>query len=52
MKTVCEENRCTGCMACIGKCAKNAIKIQDNLYAYNAVIDEQKCVNCMQCEQV
>ena len=22
MKTVCRENSCTGCMACIGKCTK------------------------------
>ena len=45
MKTVCRENSCTGCMACIGKCTKNAISIKDSLVAYNAVIDENRCVN-------
>ena len=52
MKTVCRENSCTGCMACVGKCMKNAITIEDNMVAYNAVIDENKCVNCGMCEKV
>lgn len=52
MKTVCRENSCTGCMACIGKCTKNAISIKDSLVAYNAVIDENRCVNCGMCEKV
>ena len=50
MRTVCKENSCTGCMACVGKCKKEAISIQDNLSAYNAVIDESKCVSCGACE--
>lgn len=37
MRTVCKQNSCTGCMACVGKCKKEAISIQDNLLAYNAV---------------
>ena len=45
MRTVCKKNSCTGCMACVGKCKKEAISIQDNLSAYNAVIDESKCVS-------
>ena len=52
MRTVCRENSCTGCMACIGKCKKNAITIKDSMVAYNAVIDEDKCVNCGMCEKV
>ena len=52
MRTVCRENLCTGCMACIGKCKKNAITIKDSIVAYNAVIDEDKCVNCGMCEKV
>ena len=52
MRTVCRENSCTGCMACIGKCKKNAITIKDSMAAYNAVIDESKCVNCGMCEKV
>lgn len=52
MRTVCRENSCTGCMACIGKCTKNAITIKDSMVAYNAVIDEDKCINCGMCEKV
>lgn len=52
MRTVCRDNSCTGCMACIGKCKKNAITIKDSIVAYNAVIDEDKCVNCGMCEKV
>ena len=52
MRTVCEKNMCSGCMACVAACAKNAIIIKDSLEAYNAVIDLQKCVNCGACERV
>ena len=52
MRTVCKQNSCTGCMACVGKCKKKAISIQDSFSAYNAIIDEGKCVNCGACERV
>ena len=52
MRTVCKKNSCTGCMACVGKSKKEAISIQDNLSAYNAVIDESKCVSCGACERI
>ena len=52
MRTVCKQNSCTGCMACVGKCKREAISIQDSFSAYNAVIDEGKCVNCGACERV
>mgnify|MGYP006067420279 FL=1 len=52
MKTVCELNKCAGCMACIDICPKGAIAIEDNLFAYNAVIDEEKCVDCNACHKV
>lgn len=52
MRTVCRENSCTGCMACIGKCKKNAITIKDSIATYNAVIDEDRCINCSMCEKV
>ena len=52
MRTVCKQNSCTGCMACVGKCKKEAISIQDSFLAYNAVIDEGKCVSCGACERV
>ena len=49
MKTVCEINKCSGCMACLEVCPKQAIKISEEMTAYNAVIDETKCVNCDLC---
>lgn len=52
MKTVCELNQCAGCMACKESCAHEAITIKDSLSAYNAVINEKKCVNCQLCYNV
>ena len=52
MKTVCNQNICTGCLACINVCPKAAISINDSLDAYNAVIDQNKCINCSLCEKV
>lgn len=52
MKTVCDLNMCNGCMACIGKCKKDAITIEKQPIAYNAVIDEEKCISCKSCHSV
>lgn len=52
MKTVCELNKCAGCMACVDICPKGAIKIKDSLSAYNAEIDENKCIGCNACHKV
>ncbi len=52
MKTVCEKNKCAGCMACVDVCSKNAIGILDQLQHYNAVIDENKCIACGRCHNV
>ena len=52
MTTVCEENKCNGCMACIDKCPKNCISIHDSIYAYNAVKNMDLCINCGLCEKV
>lgn len=52
MKTVCEENMCAGCMACVDICPRQAISIVDTLKEYNAVIDEEKCVDCNLCHNV
>ena len=51
-KTVCERDTCTGCNACVNKCAKNAITIVDSLTTLNAFIDENKCVRCGACSRV
>ena len=52
MNTVCSLNKCTGCMACVDICPKNAINIKDSLSAYNAEIDPIKCINCNLCHNV
>ena len=52
MKTVCIENMCTGCNACVVKCPVNAIKIEDSVKAINAVIDTEKCISCNACTRV
>lgn len=52
MKTVCELDQCVGCMACIERCPRNAIAIRDSLSAYNAIIDEEKCISCDICHAV
>lgn len=52
MKTVCTENHCTGCMACVEKCSKDAITIVDSYDHFNAVINDQKCIDCGLCQKV
>lgn len=52
MKTVCKENQCAGCMACVDVCPRNAVHIRDSLDAYNAVIDEVNCIDCGGCFRV
>lgn len=52
IKTVCVENMCTGCMACINKCNKNAIELKKDYFEYNAIINEKLCVNCGACYKV
>lgn len=52
MKTVCDKNSCTGCMACAEMCPVNAIHIQDDITAYNAIIDTEKCINCKACYNI
>lgn len=49
MRTVCKENMCAGCTACLEMCRKNAITIEDNIAHLNAVIDETKCIDCGAC---
>lgn len=51
-ETVCKRNQCTGCMACVNVCHKDAITIADSLDAYNAKIDPAKCVDCQACLKV
>lgn len=52
MKTVCELNKCAGCMACVDICSKKAINMIDGKAFYNAVINEGICVGCDACHKV
>lgn len=52
MKTVCDANKCNGCMACLAVCPRKCITIRDDIYNYNAVIDQTACINCNACERV
>lgn len=52
MRYVCDKDMCTGCMACVDVCARKAVSIKDSIYAYNAVIDENICINCNLCRKV
>lgn len=52
MKTVCKIDMCAGCGACVASCSKNAIRLVEDIQAYNAVIDEDKCVDCGRCSTV
>lgn len=52
IKRVCDENKCTGCMACVELCSQNAVQIQDDISSYNAIIDTEKCINCGICHAV
>ena len=52
MNTVCDLNMCMGCMGCINICNHNAIRIEDSLVAYNAIINPDRCVDCNLCKKV
>ena len=52
MRTVCQENMCNGCYACIDVCSQKAITIDNKMEAYNAIIDDKKCINCGLCEKI
>ena len=51
METVCKQNQCTGCMACVESCTRNAIRIEDAIDSYNAVINREVCINCGLCHR-
>lgn len=51
MKTVCEKNKCNGCVACADVCPKKCIEIKDQIVAFNAIINEDLCINCKLCER-
>lgn len=52
MKTVCKENMCAGCMACVDICPKHAVSIVDDIEYMNAIVDTSLCVKCNACYNV
>lgn len=51
LMTVCDIDKCAGCMLCLEVCKKGAIHIEDSMESFNAVIDVDKCVNCNACHK-
>lgn len=52
MKTVCDLNKCTGCMACVDICAKKAINVHVTIESCNAEINDAMCIDCKACNKV
>ena len=52
MKTICEINKCNGCMACANVCPKNCIEVIDEIKSFNPVVNEDLCINCKLCYKV
>lgn len=52
-KEITHKNRCTGCMACLNACPKDAIKIvQDKEGFLHPEIDKEKCTKCGLCKKI
>lgn len=51
LKTVCTQDMCCGCMACLSACNKDAISIVDELKVYNAIKNDN-CIDCGICENI
>jgi len=50
---ICEEEYCTGCLACQNICPRNAIRVKDSIrYGYLPIIDHSKCIGCGACSRV
>jgi len=52
MVSVCQENFCCGCSACVSICPKGAIQLKDNKKNIVSKINESKCINCNLCRNV
>jgi coenzyme F420-reducing hydrogenase beta subunit len=47
---ICEDNKCTGCYACVNVCPSKCITMQENKYGeLHPLIDEKLCIGCKSC---
>lgn len=53
IENICKKDSCTGCLACMNVCPKDAIVYKENEYGVpSAVIDQEKCIGCKACVKV
>ena len=53
MNRVCDEAKCTLCMACVNVCPQNAIDLDADELGYERVkINSEKCIDCGLCQKV
>ena len=49
---LCDDKRCTGCLACVNSCHFGALKMKTNEEGfYRPMLEENKCVKCNLCEK-
>lgn len=52
MIKICNENACTGCLACLNVCTHNAIEISENTQGFfYPEVKNDKCINCGLCKK-
>lgn len=50
---ICENEKCTGCAACMNACPTGCISMKQNQYGVlYPVIDSQKCISCKKCIRI
>ena len=53
METICNNNNCTGCSACINICPKQALSLkQDENGFFKPYLDKDKCIDCNLCKNI
>lgn len=52
MLTICKDEMCAGCMACVDICPAEAVSIELGFASYRPVIDSEKCVDCGRCVRI
>lgn len=47
---ICDNDKCTGCFACISSCPVKCISMQENEYGEShPIVNEDKCIHCNSC---